>query len=287
MRASDPFQLSDADIDRLIADDLPCGDLTTRLAGIGNVPARIVFSARDDSIVSGIDEAMRIFEKLGAKAVFSVDAGSVAPSGTRLLVAEGEAQALIAGWKIAQVLMEWASGIATATGRIVDAAKSVSPKVRVVCTRKTVPFTKALALKAVLAGGAEPHRVGLSDSILLFAEHRMFLDAADDLAAAIAALRARAPEQTIMLEVHSVAEALTAAAALADVIQLEKLAPAEVRAVADGIAKRPDGRPVIAVAGGINASNAAEYAASGADVLVTSAPYYAKPTDIQVRFEKN
>ncbi|TYO61677.1 hypothetical protein FXV83_37000 [Bradyrhizobium hipponense] len=38
-----------------------------------------------------------------------------------------------------------------------------------------------------------------------------------------------------------------------------------------------------AAAGGINAGNAAAYAQAGADVLVTSSPYLAKPRDVQVR----
>ena len=41
-------------------------------------------------------------------------------------------------------------------------------------------------------------------------------------------------------------------------------------------------RPIIAAAGGVNAANAAAYAEAGADVLVTSSPYLAKPKDVQV-----
>jgi molybdenum transport protein len=43
-------------------------------------------------------------------------------------------------------------------------------------------------------------------------------------------------------------------------------------------------RPVIAAAGGVNSDNAADYARSGADVLVTSAPYNGAPCDVSVRF---
>jgi|SRR5699024_2649050 len=41
----------------------------------------------------------------------------------------------------------------------------------------------------------------------------------------------------------------------------------------------------IIAAGGINLSNVEEYAATGISVLVTSAPYCAKPADIQVKIE--
>jgi molybdenum transport protein len=35
-------------------------------------------------------------------------------------------------------------------------------------------------------------------------------------------------------------------------------------------------------AGGVNESNAAAFARAGADVLVTSAPYQARPADVKV-----
>jgi molybdenum transport protein len=284
MSHTDPFRLGEEEIDRLIDDDVGCGDLTSRLLGIAGKPGRMTFSSRDDLIVSGIEEAVRILVRLGAEVTFAAAPASAAPRGTLLLEARGFADALHAGWKVCQTLMEWASGVATATRRIVAAAEAAAPGVRVVCTRKCVPFTKKLALKAVLAGGGEAHRLGLSDSIMLFAEHRLFLAAPDDAEAAVSRLRKNAPERAVMLEVHSVGEALAAAEALADVIQLEKFTPEQVREVAAGIVKRADGRPAIAAAGGIDAQNAAAFAAAGADVLVTSSPYYARPADVQVRF---
>ncbi|MBP7337953.1 hypothetical protein [Niveispirillum sp.] len=49
--------------------------------------------------------------------------------------------------------------------------------------------------------------------------------------------------------------------------------------------RRSDGRPLLAAAGGINAGNAGAYAKAGADIIVTSAPYNAAPTDIQVALD--
>lgn len=43
-------------------------------------------------------------------------------------------------------------------------------------------------------------------------------------------------------------------------------------------------RPVVAVAGGVSLANAEAYAATGAQVLVSSAPYQAPPKDVQVTF---
>ncbi len=283
----DPFRLTEEEIDRLIADDVGHGDLTTRLAGFGATPASITFHARDPLILSGIEEAARIFEHLGAAVTFQERPGLTAAPGSLLLEAKGPAGILHAGWKAGQVVVEWASGVATATNRIVEAARTAAPDIRVATTRKTVPFTKKLAVKAVLAGGGDVHRLGLSQSVMLFAEHRLFLGEPSDFVAMIATVRRHAPEQSIMIEVATVTEALAAAEAHADVIQLEKFSPDDVRRVVEGITRRPDGRPIIAAAGGVNAQNAATYAASGADVLVTSSPYYARPTDVQVRFQTN
>ena len=44
-------------------------------------------------------------------------------------------------------------------------------------------------------------------------------------------------------------------------------------------------RPLVAAAGGINAANAADFARAGADVIVTSAPYTARPLDVKVTME--
>lgn len=66
-------------------------------------------------------------------------------------------------------------------------------------------------------------------------------------------------------------------------LQLEKLPPGEVAAVVQMCHRYPQ-RPVVAVAGGVSLANAEVYAATGAQVLVSSAPYQAPPKDVQVTF---
>lgn len=275
-------RVPDGDIERLLDEDMCFGDLTTRALGIGAMPGRMTFTARQALVACGAEEASRLLSRAGARVVFTARTGSHEGKGALLLEAEGSAAALHAGWKKAQTVMEWASGVATQTHDIVAAARAVAPRIAVLCTRKSVPFTRQLSLKAVLAGGGEIHRLGLFDTLMLFPEHCTFLDRPADFGAAIAMLRQRVPERAVMVEVTSEADALAAAEAMADVIQLEKFEPLAVRRVVQKIRKRPDGRPVIAAAGGINARNAGDYAKSGADTLITSAPFYANPLDIQV-----
>jgi molybdenum transport protein len=70
----------------------------------------------------------------------------------------------------------------------------------------------------------------------------------------------------------------------ADVVQLDKASAADVAALRRHCENRAP-RPFVAAAGGINAANAADYARAGADVLVTSAPYTARPLDVKVTME--
>jgi molybdenum transport protein len=153
--------------------------------------------------------------------------------------------------------------------------------VKVACTRKNVPGTKAMAVKAIRAGGAVPHRLGLSETILVFAEHRMFLD--DDWTAMAQRLRREAPEKKLVIEVGNPDQALRAAAAGFDVIQTERFTPPMISALI-GTLKAP--RPLIAAAAGINPDNAADYVKAGADIIVTSWPYTARPCDVKVEFER-
>jgi molybdenum transport protein len=187
------------------------------------------------------------------------------------------------GWKVAQTLIEIWSGVATAAHAIVEAAASVSPGVVVACTRKNVPGTKSFAIRAVRAGGAVMHRLGLSETILVFPEHRAFL--AEPLPETVKRLRHSAPEKKLVIEVKSIDDAMAAVDAGFDVIQAEKFSPDQIAALTARLRDRMRpgaARPLIAAAGGVNAGNAAAYAQAGADIIVTSAPYLARPCDVQV-----
>ena len=274
-------RLSDTHLLALLADDVPLGDLTTQSLGIGAQAAQLRFAARQPMTVAATEEAVRLLELAGAQATLLAASGTALPAGGLILQAQGTAAQLHSGWKAAQTLVEWASGIATATAAIVAAADGVA----VACTRKTVPGTKDLSVRAVLAGGGVMHRLGLSETLLLFAEHRLFLEEAP--AHTIARLRRSQPEKKIVVEVADGAEALCWAESGVDVLQLEKFSPeavAALRLALDTMAVSTCA--LLAAAGGVRADNAAAYVAAGADFLVSSAPYTAAPKDVQVTFNK-
>ncbi|WP_218965962.1 hypothetical protein, partial [Snodgrassella communis] len=61
------FYLSDAELDRLLLDDIAYGDLTTRALGIGQQNGQISFCRRQAGRVSGVAIAVRLLQKLALK----------------------------------------------------------------------------------------------------------------------------------------------------------------------------------------------------------------------------
>lgn len=268
----------------ILRDDCPYSDITTQGLGIGRVPAVLRMTARNDMIVCGVEEAARMFGLSGASVKPMVASGDKVAAGSLILVADGEGGALHRAYKMAQTLMEILSGISTSAGSIVAAARRGNPQCHVVCTRKHMPGMKRAAIRAIEAGGASPHRLGLSDYVLVFDAHRVLLNTSEPLKEHLARLRSAAPERRLAAEADSVEDALTLVEAGVDVLQVDKFSPEQVSALR---AKLPSALPIVlAVAGGVNASNAEAYAAVGADVLVTSAPYYAPPRDVKVTFAR-
>jgi len=275
--------LDDTTLMGFLKEDAPYGDLTTRALGLAGRETRMHFTARGEFTVCAVEEAGRLLTLLGCTVHPGCKSGALLSSGAPILTADGCAEQVLMGWKVAQTLVEWASGIASAAQRMVAAARVVREDVVVACTRKAVPGTRALSAKAVLAGGASLHRTGLSDTLLLFPEHRVLCGDSDDFEGQIGRLKEACPERCVVVEVKRISEALEALRCGADIIQLEKFSP---EGVAQLLARLPEGPiPKIAAAGGITLANIADYVRAGADVLVTSAPYTARPAEVQVTME--
>jgi molybdenum transport protein len=87
-------------------------------------------------------------------------------------------------------------------------------------------------------------------------------------------------ERKIVVEAHSMEEALIAANSGADVIQMDK-SQQEIFSDCAGKCRAINPNICMIAAGAINDTNAAIYAKAGADVLVTSWMYFAPPADIK------
>ncbi|KDN14603.1 ModD protein [Snodgrassella communis] len=278
------FYLSDAELDRLLLDDIAYGDLTTRALGIGQQNGQISFCRRQAGRVSGVAIAVRLLQKLALKVVTHVRDGDDVAAGAVLLVAVGNMENLHQGWKVAQNVLEWCGGVAQYMAQMVATAQTINPLVQIACTRKSIPGTKSLAIAAIIDGGGILHRAGTAESILLFANHRRFCAEPDNWEAMVTRLRRAAPEKKVIVEADNVEEALAALNAQADIVQLDKFTPQQFAWV---LTQRQVLAPnsLLSAAGGITLLNVADYVRAGAELLVTSAPYYAQPTDIKVWLE--
>lgn len=276
-----PYTLPDTELEALLQDDSPWGDATSWGLDITEAPGRMEFRARHAQVACCTEEAAR----MGAlRCLFlaapPLPSGTAVAPGTLLLTLEGRAGDIHRVWKPAQILMEAAAGIASATAELLAAARRGDPAASLACTRKHAPGTKGWAVKAILAGGASPHRLGISDTLLVFAEHRAFLGATSP-AEAVRRLKSHWPERQVVVEVCAPNEAALWMDAGADVIQLEKCPPDVVARVVARAATLPR-PPLVAAAGGVTAANAENHARAGARLLVSSAPYYAPPRDVAV-----
>ena len=273
--------ISDARIDQLIAEDVPYIDLTTQMLGISGKPARIEFFTREDATVCATEEAARVLQHLGAEVESLVPSGEHVAAGTILLVAVGPAGALHKAWKVCLNLLDHCSAVATKTHNLVSAAKSANPACEVLTTRKSMPGVKDLLTKAATAGGAFPHRLGLSETVLVFDNHTRLMGGFDAFLEALPSLRSKCIEKKLFVEADA-DQARALARAGVDGIQFDKIPADELAAlVAELRAINP--HCTLIAAGGINAKNAAAYAATGVDGLATTAPFSAAPLDMSAR----
>lgn len=269
----------EAELEAILSEDIPYGDLTSRLLGLEGARGAVECLFKEEGVLAGAELAERLFLKAGLSVTRTAQDGDVLSAKTVFLRAVGRADRIHAVYKVAQNVMEYASAIATRTRAMVEAAQSVNPDCRVVTTRKHFPGTKRLSLLAVEAGGGLVHRTGLSESILIFDQHRVF---SPDFAERLKTLRRLDPERKVAVEVADVEEGVRAADLGADILQCDKMSPEDVGSLV-ARAKASHSGLIVSAAGGVNAGNAADYARTGADFLVTSWPYFGRPHDVKMR----
>lgn len=152
---------TDETLDRFIKEDVPYIDLTTQVLGIGEKQGHFQIFSREEATICGTEEVARIFSKLGLVVLNYLPTGSQVNQNETIFEAKGKVGSLHMAWKVGLNILEHSSGIATRTRRMVNLVERTNPKAVVVTTRKNFPGTKELAIKAVIAGGGYPHRLGL------------------------------------------------------------------------------------------------------------------------------
>ena len=135
-----------------------------------------------------------------------------------------------------------------------------------------------------MSGGALPHRLGVSETILIFKQHINFMGGLDGLLKAIPSLKERACEKKLFVAAESISDGIALCHAGVDGLQIDKLS---IEALLEGVPTLRQIAPSVTLltAGGITEANAAHYAVTGVDALVTTSLFSAKPIDIGVLIE--
>jgi molybdenum transport protein len=272
---------TDQEIDQLILEDVPYVDLTTSLLRLENKPAKIQISTRESAVVCCTEEVMKIFNKTGIQTTLFTPSGEHLEKEVKFLEGEGLSGNLFAISRTVENLLRYASGIATRTRALIEKAQEANHGIIIATTRKTIPGTRKIAIKAVKAGGAAIHRFGLSESILVYKHHYNFLGGSVNLEKRLLEQKTQTGGKPITVEVSTIEDALNIAKSGIEMIQLDKFSAPDIKRLRKDIIKI---NPAIklAAAGNITLKNVQDYAASGADMLVTSWPYYGEPADMTV-----
>lgn len=277
--------ISDYTIEKFIKEDIPYIDLTTLMLDIAGQNGRILFECREEAVICGTEEVLRVFQKLNITPINHLPSGTRVAPMTIVAEAEGSAENLHMAWKVSQNILEYTSGIATRTARILAKAKKVNPNIELLTTRKVFPGTKELSVKGIIAGGGMPHRLGLSETILVFKQHLNFVGGLDAFISMVNGLKAKSSEKKIIIEIKTIDEAIKACKAGVDGVQFDKMPYTELSRAVELI-RSINPSIVILAAGGINEGNAGEYAKTGIDAIVTTAVYFGKPVDFGVKMVK-
>ena len=274
-------RLTDTRLDYLVSEDVPYFDLTATVLGISECQAEMEFFTRVSCMLCGVDVARGLARKLGCEVVQARRDGEMLMAGESFMTVSGSAGSIHQLWKPALNTFDHLSAVATKTHAMVQAVHDANPTCEVLTTRKSMPGAKDLLIEAILTGGAYPHRLGLSETVLIFDHHYDFLGGFDALVEQLPAIKRRCIEKKVFVEANE-EQARVLARAGVDGIQLDKMQPERLAALVKEL-REIDPRTVLIATGGINPENAAEYAACGVDGLATTSLYTASPLDMSVR----
>ena len=269
-------------LETILKEDVPYLDLTTELLGIGNSVGEISFTARHNMVLAGSEEVSLMGELVNLETVYSIPSGTRIEKGQVFLTLNGQVSQIHSLWKVALNVLEYASGIATYSRGLLDEGHKYNKDFFVVSTRKHFPNIKELALKGVLSGGVYPHRLGLSETILIFDHHRTFLEGS--LEEKLGAVKKIDPEKKVIIEAGNREEALSFSKMPIDGLQLDKIPFLDLKNLVKDIKENNKDLLLIAT-GGINLENVGSYAETGVHGVVTSAMYFGKPSDIKVEMK--
>jgi nicotinate-nucleotide pyrophosphorylase (carboxylating) len=268
-------------VETALAEDIGRGDVTAALVPAAQrVRGRVI--TREAAVLCGqawADETFRRLDPLVRLTWHAADGARLVADQVVLEIA-GPARAVLTGERTALNFLQLLSGTATVARAYVDAVAGTG--CHILDTRKTVPGLRTAQKYAVRCGGADNHRMGLFDQILIKENH---IAAAGSITAAIAAARGSEPRVAVEVEVESLQELAEALAAGPDIIMLDEFTLTDMRsAVALKNARRASVR--LEASGSVSLETVGAIAATGVDyVSVGALTKHVRAVDLSMRLE--
>ena len=270
--------LDPAEVERAVrtalGEDLRYGpDVTSAATAPAHARATAEVAAREPGVLAGLPVALAVLDAAGIPPEAAEPAagdGDRIEKGTAVLRIEAPLRELLGAERTLLNFLTHLSGIATATRAWADALAGTGCAVR--DTRKTLPGLRQLEKYAVRCGGGLNHRMGLGDAALIKDNH---VAAAGGVAPAIKAVRAVAPGLPLEVECDDLDQVREALDAGAELILLDNMGLAALRA-AVGLAR---GYPSVRLeaSGGLRLDQARAVAETGVDFVSVGALTHSSP----------
>jgi len=268
-------------VEAALREDVGSGDVTATL-----VPAaqrvRGAVITREDAVLCGREWAEETFRRLDARVELTWHAADGEALHARQVIFDiaGPARAVLTGERTALNFLQLLSATATATRRFVEAVAGTG--CRILDTRKTLPGLRTAQKYAVRCGGADNHRMGLFDRVLIKENH---IAAAGSITGAIEAARRNAPGTTVEIEVESLRELEEALNARPDIVMLDEFSLADLRA-AVALNGARGAHAKLEASGSISLESVRAIAATGVDYIsVGSLTKHVQAVDLSMRLQ--
>ena len=268
-------------VEAALREDLGSGDVTAALVPAAQrVRGSVV--AREAAVLCGRAWAEATFRQLAERVQLTwhaADGDRVAAEQVIFAIA-GPARPVLSGERTALNFLQLLSGTATATRRYVDAIAGTG--CQILDTRKTIPGLRTAQKYAVRCGGAQNHRMGLYDQVLIKENH---IAAAGSLTGAIEAARRNASGITVEVEVETLGELQEALSARPDIIMLDEFSLEDMRA-AVALNRAHGAAAKLEVSGSVSLETVRAIAETGVDYISVGAlTKHVRAIDLSMRLD--
>ena len=252
-------------IKNALAEDIGDGDHSSMSCIPVEVQGEMKLLVKADGVLCGVDVAREVLRQVDDTTQMEqfMHDGDTIHKGDIVFKLRGSAQKMLTAERTVLNFMQRMSGIATTTRRYVEMVKDTS--VTLLDTRKTTPNMRIFEKYAVKVGGAQNHRFGLYDMMMLKDNHIDFAGGIEKaIDAAVAYQKAKGLNLKIEVETRSLEDVQRVLAhGGAHRIMFDNFTPAQVR---EGV-QLVDHRMETEASGGITDETLHAYAETGVDFI--------------------